>query len=102
MEFNLSSVAGGFVLDGGFVSAERFGTGHINDTFKMYTTNQTYILQRINTMIFKQPELLMDNFVRVCSHIESKIAAEKKNRSCLPPPGVTGHPFPGGQSLLPG
>ena len=78
MEFNLASVAAGFVLDGGFISAERFGTGHINDTFKMYTANQTYILQRINTAIFKQPELLMDNFVRVCSHIENKIAAEKK------------------------
>ena len=78
MEFDLASVAAGFVLDGEFVSAERFGTGHINDTFKMHTTNQCYILQRINTSIFKQPELLMDNFVRVCSHIESKIAAEKK------------------------
>ena len=78
MDFNLSAVAAGFVLDGDFVSAERFGTGHINDTFKMFTTRQCYILQRINTTIFKQPELLMDNFVRVCSHIEGKIAAEKK------------------------
>ena len=79
MEFNLSAIAAGFALDGNFVSAERFGTGHINDTFKMFTTKQCYILQRINTSIFKQPELLMDNFVRVCAHIENKIAAEKQN-----------------------
>ena len=77
MEFDFKQICGGFVLDGEFVSAERFGTGHINDTFKMFTTKQTYILQRINTAIFKQPEQLMDNFVRVCSHIEKKIAAEK-------------------------
>ena len=78
MEFDFKSVAAGFVLDGEFVSAVRFGTGHINDTFKMATTRQTYILQRINTSIFKAPELLMDNFVRVSSHIEKKISAEKQ------------------------
>ena len=79
MDFDFRAVAAGFALDGDFISAERFGTGHINDTFKMYTARQTYILQRINTGIFKEPEKLMDNFVRVCSHIEGKIAAEKKN-----------------------
>ena len=39
MEYDLKQVAAGFQLDGAFVSAERFGTGHINDTFKMYTAN---------------------------------------------------------------
>ena len=83
MEFDFKAVSAGFVLDGDFVSAERYGTGHINDTFKMYTTRQTYILQRINTAIFKEPEKLMDNFVRVCAHIENKIAAEKQvNSAC--------------------
>lgn len=77
MELDLKYAASGFVLDGDFVSAERFGTGHINDTFKMTTTRQTYILQRINTAIFKAPEQLMDNFVRVCKHIAGKIEAEK-------------------------
>ena len=77
MEFNIAEISKGFALDGNFVTAERYGTGHINDTFKMATDKQTYILQRINTAIFRQPEQLMDNFVRVSKHIESKIAAEK-------------------------
>ena len=77
MEYDLKQVAAGFQLDGAFVSAERFGTGHINDTFKMYTANGCYILQRVNTAIFREPEKLMDNFVRVCKHISGKIAAEK-------------------------
>ena len=77
MDFNIAEISRGFALDGTFAAAQRFGTGHINDTFKMSTDKQTYILQRINTSIFRQPEQLMDNFVRVSKHIESKIAAEK-------------------------
>ena len=77
MEFDIAQISRGFILDGDFVTAERYGTGHINDTFKMSTTRQTYILQRINTSIFREPEKLMDNFLRVSKHIEGKIAAEK-------------------------
>ncbi len=72
-----ANAAKGFLLDGDFVSAEKYGTGHINDTFKMRSANQTYILQRINTNIFREPEKLMENFVQVSKHIEKKIAAEK-------------------------
>ncbi len=88
MDFDFAKIAANFRLHGNFVSAERFGTGHINDTFKMQTSEEKYILQRINTSIFREPEQLMDNFVRVCSHISSKIAAEKAldasvDRKCL-------------------
>ncbi|MBO5668717.1 MAG: aminoglycoside phosphotransferase family protein [Lentisphaeria bacterium] len=77
MDFNIADICNGFKLDGKFVSAARFGTGHINDTFKLETTGNTYIMQRINTSIFREPEKLMDNFVRVSRHISEKIAAEK-------------------------
>ena len=88
MDFDFAKIAANFRLRGNFVSAERFGTGHINDTFKMQTTEEKYILQRINTSIFREPEKLMDNFVRVCEHISGKIAAEKAvdasvDRKCL-------------------
>ena len=77
MEFNIAEICKGFKVDGDFIEAARFGTGHINDTFKMRTAGNTYIMQRINTSIFREPEKLMDNFVRVSSHISGKIAAEK-------------------------
>ncbi len=77
MEFDIAQISRGFMLDGEFVTAERYGTGHINDTFKMSTANQTYILQRINTSIFREPVKLMENFVRVSQHIAAKITAEK-------------------------
>jgi hypothetical protein len=38
-----------------------FGSGHINDTFKIATPLQTYILQRINTGVFKDPVGVMQN-----------------------------------------
>ena len=75
--YDLAQVSKNFRLDGEFVAAEKYGTGHINDTFKMRTAHRTYILQRINTGIFREPEKLMDNFVRVCEHIAKKIAREK-------------------------
>ena len=77
MEFNIAEICPNFAIDGNFVSAERYGTGHINDTFKLVTTGNTYIMQRINTSIFREPENLMDNFTRVCQHIAGKIRLEK-------------------------
>lgn len=77
MEYNIAEICRGFAIAGDFVTAERYGTGHINDTFKLATTAQTYILQRINTSIFREPENLMENFMRVSNHIAGKIQAEK-------------------------
>lgn len=46
------------------------GDGHINDTFLLTDPKgQRFILQRINTAVFKDPESLMNNIVKVTSHI---------------------------------
>lgn len=52
-----------------------YGNGHINDT---YTTQgaKRYILQRINTKIFKEPYKLMENIVAVCEHVKAKVIEE--------------------------
>ena len=50
----------------------RYGSGHINDTFKVETKSGTrYILQRVNTDIFP-PEMLKDNVLRVTEHLAKK------------------------------
>ncbi len=49
----------------------RYGNGHINDTY--CTTNSEYILQRINTNVFKEPDKLMENIVRVTEFLRKKI-----------------------------
>ncbi|MFT4145878.1 MAG: aminoglycoside phosphotransferase family protein [Mobilitalea sp.] len=57
---------------------ERYGNGHINDTFVVYAkqedgTEIRYILQRINHQIFQQPEQLMKNIAGVTDFIKNKI-----------------------------
>lgn len=57
-------------------SVEPYGSGHINDTYKVVfgrdEREDTYIFQRINTNIFKNPDELMSNISRVVHHIAKK------------------------------
>lgn len=53
-----------------------YGEGHINSTFLVTLEDQTrYILQRINTAIFTNPQALMENVVRVTDFQREKIRA---------------------------
>ena len=53
---------------------KNFGHGHINYTFLITTDNGSqYILQRINTHVFKQPVQLMENVIAVTEHIRAKV-----------------------------
>lgn len=62
-----------FLTEGKPVSCADFGHGHINDTFLIQTDRgKSYILQQINTHVFRYPEKLMDNVVAVSGHIRKK------------------------------
>ena len=66
-------VAGNFRLDGQPVSCKPFGNGHINSTYCLTTTEGTrYVLQKINTDIFGDPQGLMANAVGVTEHIRQR------------------------------
>lgn len=52
---------------------EAYGNGHINDTY--CTSTDDFILQRINTNVFKNPEEMMDNIEKVTAFLREKIAA---------------------------
>ena len=55
-----------------FTDVARYGSGHINDTFKVETrVGERFILQRVNTDIF-EPELLKSNLLRVTGHLKAK------------------------------
>jgi hypothetical protein len=64
--------------DEAFLSAEAYGSGHINDTFRVQTNagrEQRYcILQRINTSVFGRPVELMDNIRHITDHLSMKSA----------------------------
>ncbi len=51
-----------------------FGNGHINDTY-ITDTDPKYILQRINTNVFHDPDAVMDNICLVTEHLRRKISA---------------------------
>lgn len=50
-----------------------FGNGHINSTFRVGEPPQ-YILQKINTNVFTDPDGLMENITAVTDHLRRKIA----------------------------
>lgn len=52
---------------------ESYGNGHINDTYLAAVPR--YILQRINTSIFTNPDELMDNIENVTAFLREKIIA---------------------------
>ncbi len=56
------------------ISITPFGSGHINDTYKVETASNRYILQRVNHQIFKNVEGLTDNIVKVTQFLSQQLA----------------------------
>ncbi len=50
-------------------SVETFGSGLINNTWKVASSGKVYILQRINENIFKRPEDIADNIRLITDHL---------------------------------
>lgn len=66
-----------FNIKGNIIASVPFGSGHINDTFKIVTDSDTaeqYLLQRINHHVFRNVDGLMANIEKVCSHLKQKLA----------------------------
>ncbi|MCF7792225.1 MAG: aminoglycoside phosphotransferase family protein [Victivallales bacterium] len=76
-------ICSNFRIYGDFLKASPFGSGHINDTYKVLYSQAgmvvPYVLQKVNTNIFKDPHLLMDNICRVIDHMRSKYSEVSKN-----------------------
>ena len=72
------SAARQFEIDGEFLEAQPFGSGHINDTYRvMFQSGGNsffHILQKVNRNIFKNPDALMQNIQRVTAHLSAQIA----------------------------
>ena len=67
-----------FKFHGKVIDYKPFGNGHINDTYLItceFEGNEIkYILQRINTSIFKKPDEVMSNISGVTGYLKKKIA----------------------------
>ena len=67
-----------FAVEGTLEETVPYGSGHINDTFRLTCTlenggQKRYILQRMNDDVFKNPVELMENVMNVTSYLRKKI-----------------------------
>lgn len=80
---NAEEILNNFIIYGDFVSIKNFGSGHINDTYLVNFSQDgksvNYILRRINDYVFRNPELIVENTVKVTDHIRSKIKEKNVN-----------------------
>lgn len=81
MEYaEIMRIATHFDLSSEPISAMPYGEGLINSTFEINTQNSTrYILQKINTYVFKNPYGVMDNIQKVTDFLVNKIRNEGGN-----------------------
>lgn len=68
----LQTAVSAFPIAGKVLSIEPYGEGHINVTYLVTTTERRYIMQRMNTSIFKDPDGLMKNIVGVTEFLKNK------------------------------
>ncbi len=65
-------VAESFCLQGEVTEICPYGEGHINLTLLVTTTEKRYIMQKMNTRVFTDPDSLMANIVGVTEHLKAR------------------------------
>ena len=70
----LKEVIENFQYNGEVLASKAFGSGHINDTFLLtLDTEEKIVLQRLNRSVFLKLEELMENVMKVTSHVRNKV-----------------------------
>lgn len=71
--YDLKEICNKFQFEGEYVIATPYGDGHINDTYKVESIHQEelihYIIQRINHLIFKEVDHLMENISNITNYL---------------------------------
>ena len=77
MTYNFSDIIVQFSIGADSFEIMPFGSGHINDTYRVKTLadGRDYLLQKINDFVFKDVNGLMNNMLYVTNHLKQKIAA---------------------------
>ena len=79
------TVATKFLSRGEILALQAYGSGNVNDTFLVMVAQEqpppprkaaaesNFILQRLNTEVFRQPELVMGNLSTVTGHVRRRL-----------------------------
>jgi Ser/Thr protein kinase RdoA (MazF antagonist) len=82
---NLAAIARQFSPHPLALETQPCGNGNINDTFFVAAPEDPtvqFILQRINTKVFRQPKLVMQNMRTFSEHVQSRLACDPLNEDC--------------------
>lgn len=84
----LLAIANRFEIEGPAIDIKPLGNGLINTTYKVTTDGSApdYVMQLVNTAIFPDPDMLMNNIVAVTRHIHHKLQEQNVTdieRRCL-------------------
>ena len=83
MAYDFNKIISQFQIEGSLVSCERYGEGHINETYLAVVENQgvktNFILQKINHKLFTNVEGLMNNIKSVTEFNRQKIISRGGN-----------------------
>ena len=81
VEQQIKMICDRFCIKGEYKSYEIVNSGHINTTYRVYfwrnNEMKDYILQRVNTYVFKDPIGVMENISSVTEFIRAKIKKDK-------------------------
>lgn len=87
-----------YIIDSSKAEVTSLGEGNINDTFLVQTTDVSIVLQRINSHVFPEPQILIDNLHHLSSHLVAQTANDVQHwqETVLVPtidgaPSVTDH-----------
>lgn len=88
----IEAIMANFRVNGSLLRFCPLGQGHIHDTYLVELNDNNeikkYTFQRINTLVFREPELMMANWEKVTRHVGEKIAqleGDKASRRSLRP-----------------
>ncbi len=74
MKYEIEKIFRNFEVSGDLVEFSPIVSGHINDTFLIKTADDSFVLQRINHNVFKNPAEVVKNKILVVEHLKSKEA----------------------------
>lgn len=84
---DLVAIAEGFALPAPVAAVEPLGQGNVNDTYRVSLRGEgqpRFVLQRLNTRVFRRPELVMGNISAVARHVQRRLDQEPPQPGRLP------------------
>ncbi|MDJ0695201.1 aminoglycoside phosphotransferase family protein [Mastigocoleus sp. MO_188.B34] len=79
---NPTEIANQFKHQGKVIDVREFGHGNINGTYLVTLDSledKHLILQRVNTNVFRQPQLVMQNMSIFSNHVRQRLQSDSKN-----------------------